>query len=185
MELTNDRESAETVPYAPSRAPSDRDARVAASLEPQEIAVDVDLRDRRHALQYAAALIGRSHRIDAAPVFRALWRREIVGSTAIGHGVAIPHARIEGIIRPLTLFLRTKYAIEFAAPDEKPVSTLFVIMVPTAGDADDHLELLALVAELFCDRRTRNALAHATDCDDIRHTFSRLAHRRLVQGSFV
>ena len=56
-------------------------------LQPQDIVLDVDVWDRRRALELAAARIGQAHGLDPAPILRALWRREQVGSTAIGHGL--------------------------------------------------------------------------------------------------
>jgi PTS system nitrogen regulatory IIA component len=137
--------------------------RIATWLQPQDILLDVDVRDRSHALEVAASTIGRAHGRDPAPIFRALWRREQVGSTGLGEGFAIPHARISGIVRPITLFMRTKLAIAFDAPDGKPVSQLLVIMVPVDGAKDDHLQLLALVVRLFSDRGFRTQLDSAPD----------------------
>jgi PTS system nitrogen regulatory IIA component len=137
--------------------------RIATWLQPQSILLDVDVRDREHALEAAAAEIGQAHGVDPAPIFRALWRREQSGSTALGDGFAIPHARTSGIARPLTLFLRTKHALAFHAPDEKLVSDLLVIMVPADGANEDHLQLLALVAQLFSDRAFRAQLHQSAD----------------------
>lgn len=141
-------------------------------LRPQEIVLDVDVPDARRALETAAAYIGRAHGIDPAPIFRALWRREQVGSTALGYGVAIPHARIGGIARPLTLFMRTRYAMEFGAPDGKPVSKLLVIMVPADGDTDEHLQLLASISQAFSDREFRAHLAAATTAEEVDKAFA-------------
>jgi PTS system nitrogen regulatory IIA component len=137
--------------------------RIANWLQPQDILLEVDVRDRPHALEVAAAAIGRAHGLDPAPIFRALWRREQAGSTALGEGFAIPHARISGIARPITLFMRTKLAIAFDAPDGQPVSHLLLIMVPADGANDDHLRLLALVTRLFSDRNFRTQLESAPD----------------------
>ena len=137
--------------------------RIATWLQPQEILLGVDVRDRTHALEVVGAEIGREHGLEPGAIFRALWRREQAASTGLGEGFAIPHARIAGIARPLTLFIRTKLAIAFAAPDRKPVSQLLAIMVPVDGAKDDHLHLLALVAQLFSDRAFRKQLDSAPD----------------------
>lgn len=132
--------------------------RIAAWLQPQDILFDVDVQDAAHALEVAAAAICRGAQgLDPVPVSRALRRREQTGSTALGDGFAIPHARIGGIARPITLLMRTRQPIHFDAPDGKPVSQLLVIVVPEQGAQEDHLQLLALVARLFsdCDFRTR------------------------------
>ena len=141
-------------------------------LRPQEIVLDVDVRDRDGALQMAAAYIARAHALDTGAILRALLRREQVGSTALGQGVAIPHARIPGLARPLTLFLRTRYAIAFDAPDDKPVTNILVIMVPADGATDDHLQLLAMVASAFSDRDFRASLSAATTAVQVDEVFA-------------
>jgi PTS system nitrogen regulatory IIA component len=159
-------------------------ARIAAWLQPQDILFDVDVRDRAHALEVAAAAICRGAQgIDPLPVSRALWRREQTGSTALGEGLAIPHARIGGITRPVTLLMRTRRPIPFEAPDGKPVSQLLVIVVPEEGAQEDHLQMLALVAQLFSDRDFRAQLDGAPDATSAANVFraARLA-RDQVRG---
>ena len=156
-------ESRHYVMLEPEINTTSRLQRIAEWLCPEEIILDVDVAERQQALQAAAVAIAQTHGLKAPPVFRALWRREQVGSTALGQGVAIPHARISGIDRPLTLYMRPKQAIAFDAPDGKPVSTIFVIMVPADGATDDHLELLALVARMFSDSTFRQRLQRAFD----------------------
>ncbi len=141
-------------------------------LHAQEIVLDVDANDSATVLALAAAYIGRGHGLDPAPILRALQRREEAGSTALGYGVAIPHARIAGIGRPLTLFLRTRYPVAFGAPDDSLVSNFFVIMVPVDGDTDQHLELLANVATCFGERAFRAQLAMATTANQVDDAFS-------------
>jgi nitrogen PTS system EIIA component len=146
--------------------------RIISWLEPQRIILHAELRDRLHALESAASEIGRMHGLDAEPILRALWRRELVGSTAIGCGVAIPHARIGGIERPITLFMRPKWAIDFGAPDAKPVGNILVIMVPRDGDTDEHLQLLATIAQMFSDSAFRGRIAAAMNIVEARGVFA-------------
>lgn len=129
--------------------------RVAIWLQPEEIHLDVDLRNSTHALEFIAGVIGEHHGLEPGPIFRALSRREQAGSTALGGGFAVPHARIPGIERPLTVLVRASHPIQFNAPDHDPVSLMLAILVPEQGDRDDHLRLLALVAELFSNPRFR------------------------------
>ena len=144
---------------------------VASWLQPEEIVLDTELRGRRQVLEAAADAVARRHGLDAAPIFRALWRRELVGSTALGQGVAIPHARVDGIDRPVTVFLRPRLAVDFGAPDGKPVRCILAILVPTNGDTDDHLALLARVAEMFADGEFRTRLANAGSVSEIADAF--------------
>lgn len=138
-------------------------ARIAKWLQPQHILLDIDVRDTAHLLEIAAATIAQAQELDPAPIFSALWRREQARSTGLGDGLAIPHARISGIASPMTLFMRTKVGIAFHAPDGKPVSHLLVILVPADGAKEDHLELLALVAQLFSLSGLRTRLTSAAD----------------------
>jgi PTS system nitrogen regulatory IIA component len=144
-------------------------------LDPCDIQLDVDLHNRRQALEVVATAIWRMHGLDQESVLRALWRRELVGSTAIGCGVAIPHARIEGIAQPAVLYLRAKTPIDFAAPDGKPVRHLLAIVVPGNGDPEAHLHLLAAVASMVTERAFRERLAAAEDPREIRRAFAEFA----------
>lgn len=155
--------------------------RVAAWLQPEGIHLDVPLRDSRHALEFIAGAIATHHALEAAPVFRALWRREQAGSTGLGAGFAVPHARIPGIERPLTLMLRARRPIEFKAPDHDPVWLMLAILVPVDGDKDDHLQLLALVAELFSDARFRARMDTESEPDTVAASFA--AGVAKLQGS--
>src|SRR5258706_9426404 len=108
-------------------------------LCPQDIALGLDVHGKTEALRAVAALLQRLCRIGVEPTFRALLRREQAGSTGVGNGLAIPHARIPGINEPVTMFARTVAPIPFGAPDGKPVSEFFVILVPTEGSNEAHL----------------------------------------------
>jgi PTS system nitrogen regulatory IIA component len=149
-----------------AKAPLPPRARKLPALQPQLFELDVDVPDVKRTLERAAEVICRAHDLDPAPVFRALWRREQIGSTAIGHGVALPHARIPGIAGPLMLFMRPRYAIDFAAPDGRLVTRIWVILVPADGSADDHLDLLAAVAEACSDEGLRAQLDAAPTADE-------------------
>jgi len=154
--------------------------RIAAWLQPEAIHLDVPLRDPSHALEFIADAIGARHGLDPAPVFRALCRREQAGSTGLGAGFAIPHARIPGIARPLTLLLRARTPLAFKALDHEPVWLMLAILVPVDGDKDDHLKLLALVAELFSDPRFRAQMDTGEEPAAVAEAFrtgvARLAH---------
>jgi PTS system nitrogen regulatory IIA component len=142
------------------------------SLCPKEIALHLDLRNKRRALEVASTLVECSLRLGGGPVLRALLRREEAGSTALGAGIAIPHARISGIERPVTVFLRGNSPIPFDAPDGKPVSDILVILVPADGATEEHLRLLARVAEMFSDRAFRALLCAATEPSAVWNVFA-------------
>lgn len=106
----------------------------------------------------AAELCGQNERT----ILEVLQQREKLGSTGVGHGIAIPHARIAGTDRPIVLVLRTKRPIAFGAPDQQPVSVLLVILVPEHAQ-EEHLQILAAAAQLFSDPAFRERLDAATE----------------------
>jgi PTS system nitrogen regulatory IIA component len=140
-------------------------------LSTDDVEVGLDVPDKQRALEEVALTLGRRHKINHALVFRALWRREQSGSTALGHGIAIPHARVAGISEPIVLLTRTKHPIAFGAPDHKPVSLLFVILVPEHAN-DEHLQILATVSEIFADGNFRDRLNAAIEPAAIQRLFS-------------
>jgi nitrogen PTS system EIIA component len=140
-------------------------------LSTEDVVVGLDVPDKQRALEEAALMVERRHNVNHAMVFRALWRREQSGSTALGHGIAIPHARVAGINEPIVLLTRTKHPIAFGAPDHKRVSLLFVILVPEHGN-DEHLQILATVSEIFADGNFRNRLNAAIEPAAIQRLFS-------------
>jgi PTS system nitrogen regulatory IIA component len=143
-------------------------------LSNDDIVVGLDVSDKIRALEEAALLVERRYQINHAPIFRALWRREEIGSTALGHGIAIPHARIAGMSEPIVLLVRTKLPIKFGAPDHQPVSVLFVILVPEHAN-EEHLQILATVSEMFSDEAFRDRLDAATEPAAIQRLFSEWA----------
>jgi nitrogen PTS system EIIA component len=129
-------------------------------LQPEKILLGVEVNDTAGLFELAAREIRKMHGLASGPVLRALARREQVGSTALGDGFAIPHARIAGIEEPLTLLIRLSKGIDFRSPDEAAVDLFLFIMVPLGGH-HAHLQLLAAVAQVFADRRIRSALHQA------------------------
>jgi nitrogen PTS system EIIA component len=146
-------------------------------LLPQQIALDLDVHGKSETLHAIAMLLKRSCRLDVEPIFRALDRRERAGSTGVGDGLAIPHARIPGIDEPVTLFVRTMSSIRFGGPDGKPVSEFFVILVPAEGATEIHLQLLRGAAEMFSDRTFRASLVAADTASAVADVFAHWAER--------
>ena len=94
-----------------------------------------------------------------------LFARERLGSTGLGHGVAVPHGRIKGmkgLKSPLAAFVRLREPIAFESPDSKPVNLLFFLLIPDHV-TQQHLEILSEIAEMFSDDTFRSAVT--TDPD--------------------
>ncbi len=142
-------------------------------LLPQAVALELEVDGKIALLHAAAQMLKGFCRIEAEPIFRALHRREQAGSTAVGDGLALPHARIPGIDRPLTLYLRTKVPLRFGGPGAKPVSEFFVMVVPSEGVPETQLGLLREVAERFSRPAFRAMLAAASSPTAIAAVFAR------------
>ena len=96
----------------------------------------------------AEVLAGEFPSITTRDVFNCLVNREKLGSTGLGHGVAIPHGRIGKIEKPVCVLLHLKKAVDFESPDNKPVDLVFGLIVPEEA-TDEHLQILSGIAELF------------------------------------
>ena len=154
------------------------------SAIPQEVALDLDVPNRWDALRAVSGIIEGSRGLSAPPIFRALWRREQASSTALGNGFALPHARIAALDEPVAVFARTRTPIGFAAPDHRSVSELLILLVPDDANNAAHLELLALIAEMFSDGAFRARLAGASDAASVRSIFKQwIDERNLHAGA--
>lgn len=114
------------------------------------------------ALDAAARLLADASPTMTPVIGSALRERESLGSTAIGHGVAIPHARSRAFSDARGAFLRLDHAVDFGARDHAPVDLVFAMSVPEHA-SQQHLELLAELAERFSDRDFRDSLRDAPD----------------------
>lgn len=89
--------------------------------------------------------------VDERRLFDRLLERERLGSTGIGGGIAIPHARLASVSRPCGLFARLGHPVDFDAIDDRPVDLVFLLVAPEGAGAD-HLKALARVSRLLRDR---------------------------------
>jgi len=103
-------------------------------------------------------------KLDERRLFDRLLERERLGSTGIGGGIAIPHARMSGLSVPVGLFARLGQPIDFDSIDERPVDIVFLLVAPEGAGAD-HLKALARVSRLLRDRALVEKL-RATDSAD-------------------
>jgi PTS system nitrogen regulatory IIA component len=139
-------------------------------LSSDDVVVDLGVPDKGRAFEEIASLVERNHKVSHGLVLSALWRRERIGSTGLGHGIAVPHARIEEIAEPIVLFVRTRFPIVFNSPDHKPVSFLLVILVPEHA-TEEHLRILASATGKLSDGRFRDRLEAARDAQSVLRLF--------------
>ncbi len=135
-------------------------------LSPDCIRLDVDATSRKRVLEFASQLLaGTDESLSPRGVFDCLIAREKLGSTGLGHGVAIPHGRLAGLDKTIGVFLRTQKGVDFDAPDKEPVDLVFALLVPEES-TEEHLQVLASIASYFNSGRSRDALRIEISTDE-------------------
>jgi len=135
---------------------------VSSLLELSHVALDVEATDKKALFERVAAMLEGASGLGRGQVRESLFARERLGSTGLGQGIAIPHGRVKGLRTAVGAFLRTRAPIPFDAPDNQPVSLIFVLLVPERA-SDLHLQILSELAQMFSDRDLRRQLATAPD----------------------
>jgi len=131
-------------------------------IQPQAVFTGVRVSSKTEALgvlaKEAACRCGQQERM----ILDALVERERLGSTGVGSGIAVPHARLSGLNRLCAVFLRLDRPIDFESVDERPVDLLFLVLSPETAGAD-HLKALSQVSRLLRNDVLCRALRRATD----------------------
>ncbi|MEZ6030898.1 MAG: PTS sugar transporter subunit IIA [Hyphomonadaceae bacterium] len=133
---------------------------------PQAIAPRARWQGKKQVLAEMSAMMASALQLDARQVHEAVLERERLGSTGVGEGVAIPHARIESLSRPVAGFARLMEPADFEAIDERPADLIIMLLAPTDSGAD-HLRALARAARVFRQERIRTALRQAQTVETV------------------
>lgn len=131
--------------------------RLSQILPLPHVLASVEASSKKRAFEEVGLLFENQHGLNRALVTDSLFARERLGSTGLGHGVAIPHGRIKGLKSPMAAVFQLLVPIGFDAPDEQPVSLLIFLLVPEAA-TQKHLEILSEIAELLSDSALRERL---------------------------
>lgn len=140
--------------------------RIAEILKPQQVLVQLEVTSKKRVFEEAGLLFESLHNLSRIVVTDSLFARERLGSTGLGHGVAIPHGRIKGLKTPMAAIFQLATPISFDAPDNIPVSLLVFLLVPEAA-TQKHLELLSQIAEMLSDVALRDRLMNSTDAGQL------------------
>ena len=133
------------------------------SLRPDAVGT-ANAEAKQEILELLAQRFAETYKLDANAVLERLEERERLGSTGFGRGVAIPHARVAGIKRPVAALLRLEEPVEFEASDGMPVDLVFGLLSPeNAGVA--HLHALAAISRIVRDERMHEAFNEAKGAD--------------------
>ena len=137
---------------------------IADLLSPGAIFADMRAGTKKQALTEMAARAAQATGLHERRIHEAVWERERLGSTGLGGGIAIPHARLAPLGRLYGVFARLAGPIDFEAVDDRPVDLIFLLLAPEAAGAD-HLTALARVSRALRDRSLVEKL-RATDSAD-------------------
>jgi len=145
--------------------------RISQLLPESNILLDLEATSKKRLFEQVGTLFEDRAQIARAVVFDSLFAREKLGSTGLGQGIALPHGRIKGLQHAMGAFVRPKQPIPFDSPDGKPVTQVFVLLVPEQA-TEEHLQLLSELAEMFSERSFRDRLSTATDPGSLHRLFS-------------
>lgn len=133
-------------------------------VAPNAIIPALKINSKKQAIQELAAraakLCGQNERV----IFETLLQREKLGSTGIGHGIAIPHGKLATLDKLFGLFARLERPVDFESLDGQPVDLIFMLLAPEGAGAD-HLKALARVARLLRDRDIAHKLRQLRDAE--------------------
>jgi PTS system nitrogen regulatory IIA component len=135
-------------------------------LPAENVVLDLECSSKKRAFEQAGLIFENNCGIARSTVSDNLFARERLGSTGLGHGVAVPHGRIRGLKAPLAAFVRLSEAIPFESPDGEPVKLLIFLLIPD-NVTQQHLEILSEIAEMFSDRTFRMAMAEDLDASSL------------------
>ena len=132
----------------------------------EQLASEATSLNQQSSNEHQTADIESSEKVDPLEIFQALTDREKLGSTSLGHGVALPHTRTKLTEHAVGAFLKLDEGIDFDSPDQQSTDLIFALMVPEHY-TDEHLKILAYLASLFNDEEFCNVLRNSTNNEDI------------------
>jgi PTS system nitrogen regulatory IIA component len=136
------------------------------------IGCGLEIASKKRLLETLAELLASDHpRLQTETVFEHLLERERLGSTGLGHGIALPHARMKDVGEVVGAFVQTVKGVDYDAADGEPVDLAFALLVPEAAN-EEHLRLLAHLASLFSDPNMRVRLRESDSRAEILRVLS-------------
>ena len=136
---------------------------VAELLDLDRISCSTQSASKKRVLEQLSQLLATNQeKLSRNQVFDSLLSRERLGSTGLGHGVAIPHGRLKENNNTLAAFIKLQEGVDFDASDSQPVDLLFALLVPEEA-TEEHLQLLAQLARMFSDEKLVQQLRDSPD----------------------
>lgn len=144
-------------------------------IAPDAILPNLSATTRRQVLQALGDVLAKSAKVDGRATFEAVLIRERLAGTGMGEGVAVPHASVAGVSKPLGAFARLETPIDFDALDARPADLIFMLVSPPDKGAD-HLKALARVSRFFRRADMRERLRAARGVDELNALFATTLH---------
>jgi nitrogen PTS system EIIA component len=144
---------------------------LAAILPLSQVLVNLDISSKKRAFEEAGLLFEKCHQLHRATVSESLLARERLGSTGLGHGVAIPHGRIKGLKQAHAAVFQLQSPIGFDSPDAQGVRLLIFLLVPESA-TQKHLDILSVIAELLSNVELREQLKCCTEAATLHQTIA-------------
>ena len=135
-------------------------------LSDRDVLVGVATSDKAQLLRQLSTHAAKELGLDPKSVSEPVERREALGSTGVGNGVALPHARVPNLKKPFGLLARLRHSIDFQAVDDQPVDIVFMLLIPEAADST-QLNVLACVARRLRDAETLRDVRRAADRESL------------------
>ena len=135
---------------------------ISALLSPQKIFIDTEVTSKKKLLEMIANIVADRSSLAQSTIYNNLLSRERLGSTGLGKGFAVPHARVPELEQTLGCFFRLKDPVNFESPDNQPVDLVFTIIIPEQA-TDEHLHILSSLARVFSQPEVGEAIRNADD----------------------
>jgi PTS system nitrogen regulatory IIA component len=140
---------------------------IAEFISPERIVRQSNIASKKRALEVVSGLIaGAQPNLLETEIFDCFLARERLGSTGIGHGVAIPHGRLKSVTHPIGAFVTLDKGVDFDAVDGAPVDLICALVVPIES-TEEHLQILASLAALFGDGKVRENMRRAASAEEL------------------
>jgi len=139
---------------------------ISALLSPQRIFLDTEISSKKKLLELIANIVADQTRLSESSIYNNLLNRERLGSTGLGRGFAVPHARLENLDKTIGCLFRLTEPVNFEAPDNQPVDLVFTIVIPQEA-TEEHLLILSSLARIFSQTDVCDAIRGATSRDEI------------------
>ncbi len=139
---------------------------ISALLSPDRIFIDADISSKKRLLEFIANTVATQFHLCQPKIYNNLLDRERLGSTGLGQGFAIPHARLVDLDTTIACFIRLDQAVKFEAPDNQPVDLVFAIIIPEKA-TDEHLKILSSLAKIFSQNGICDAIRKASSGEEV------------------